>query len=62
MLYSKVDSESILVTIMAKQGNAQSLLYEIDFDSMKELDDISIVLTKKSWKKFEDNLFKKAGF
>ena len=57
-----MDSESILVTIMAKQGNAQSLLYEIDFDSMKELDDISIVLTKKSWKKFEDNLFKKAGF
>jgi len=47
---------------MAKQGNAQSLIYEIDFDYMKELDDISIVLTKKSWKKFEDNLFKKAGF
>jgi hypothetical protein len=56
-----VDSEFILVTIMAKQSNGQSLLHKIDFDSMKELDDISIGLTKKSWKKFEDNLFKKAG-
>jgi hypothetical protein len=47
---------------MAKQNNAQSLLFEIDFDSMKDLDDIHIVLTKESWKKFEGNLFKKAGF
>ncbi|MFC1507272.1 hypothetical protein ACFLQ6_09420 [Thermoproteota archaeon] len=46
---------------MAKQNNIQSLLYEIDFDSMKILDDINIVLTKESWKKFEDNLFKKAA-
>ena len=47
---------------MAKQNNVQPLLYEIDFDSMKDLDDIHIVLSKESWKKFEDNLFKKAGF
>ncbi len=56
------DSQFILVTIMAKQNNVQALLYEIDFDSMKNIDDIHIVLTKMSWKKFEDNLFKKAGF
>ena len=47
---------------MAKQYNVQSLLYEIDFDSIKDIDDIEIVLTKKSWEKFEDNLFKKASF
>ncbi len=47
---------------MAKQCSMQSLLYEIDFDSIKEFDDINIALTKKSWKKFEDNLFKRAGF
>ena len=47
---------------MAKQCNVQSLLYEIDFDFMNDIDDINIVLTKVSWKKFEDNLFKKAGF
>lgn len=47
---------------MAKQNNKQSLLYEINFDSMKDFDDITIVLTKESWKKFEDNLFEKAGF
>ena len=47
---------------MAKQDNVQSLLYEIDFDFMKDLDDIHIVLTKESWKKFEDHLFQKAGF
>jgi len=46
---------------MAKQNNVQSLSYEIDFDSMKDFDDINTVLTKESWKKFEDNLFKKAG-
>jgi hypothetical protein len=46
---------------MAKQNNVQSLLYEIDFDFEKELEDIHIVLTKDSWKKFEDHLFDKAG-
>ncbi len=50
------------MTVMAKQYNVQSLLYETDFDSIKDIDDIEIVLTKKSWKKFEDNLFKKASF
>lgn len=50
------------MTIMAKQNNVQSLLYEINFDSMKDVDGINIVLTKESWKKYEDNLFKKAGF
>ena len=47
---------------MANQCYAQPLQYEIDFEFMEDFNDISIVLTKKSWKKFEDNLFKKAGF
>ncbi len=47
---------------MTNQCYTQSLLYEIDFDFMKDFDDVSIVLTKQSWKKFEDNLFEKAGF
>jgi hypothetical protein len=46
---------------MAKQNNVQSLLYEIDFGFEKDLEDIHIVLTKESWKKFEDHLFDKAG-
>jgi len=47
---------------MAKQSNLQLILYEINFDSVKDFDDSNIVLTKKSWKKFENNLFKKAGY
>ncbi|WP_455278022.1 hypothetical protein [[Eubacterium] cellulosolvens] len=47
---------------MSNKKNAQLLLYKIDSDSKKDFDDINIILTKKSWKKFEENLFKKAGF
>jgi hypothetical protein len=51
-----------MVNVMAKQSNLQLLLYEIDFESAKDFDDINVVVTKKSWKKFEDNLFKRAGY
>ena len=47
---------------MSRLCNVQSLIYEIGSDSTKDFDDIKICVSKESWKKFEDNLFKKAGY